>query len=159
MAIEKQRYIDGTISLEEYQAATELAELEHLRKMAQIFEVGSAEYLQANARYQDRLIADQQKRQREAETAEKAHQQELARLKKEYFGNYPAENRALYDADIANLKIVYDAEILAAGNNAAEKLRIAEEIRLALRRGEQELYPSQCRVAEQRRWRGYHRFC
>lgn len=126
LAIEKQRYIDGAISLEEYQAATELAELEHLRKMTQIFEKGSQEYVQANARYQDKLIADQQKRQREAEIAEKAHQQELARLKKEYFGNSPAENKALYDADIANLKIVYDAEILAAGNNAAEKLRIDE---------------------------------
>jgi hypothetical protein len=137
LAIEKQRYIDGAISLGEYQAATELAELEHLHKMTQIFEIGSAEYLQANARYQDRLIADQQKRQREAETAEKAHQQELARLKKEYFGNSPAENRALYDADIANLKIVYDAEILAAGNNAAEKLRIDEayeQAKLALQK-------------------------
>ena len=137
IAIEKQRYIDGTISLEEYQAATELAELEHLRKMTQIFEVGSQEYIQANARYQDRLIADQQKRQREAEAAEKAHQQELARLKKEYFGNSPAENRALYDADIANLKIVYDAEILAAGDNAAEKLRIDEayeQAKLALQK-------------------------
>ena len=137
LAIEKQRYIDGAISLEEYQAATELAELEHLRKMTQIFEKGSQEYVQANARYQDKLIADQQKRQREAEIAEKAHQQELARLKKEYFGNSPAENRALYDADIANLKIVYDAEILAAGNNAAEKLRIAEayeQAKLALQK-------------------------
>lgn len=137
LAIEKQRYIDGAISLEEYQAATELAELEHLRNMTQIFEKGSQEYVQANARYQDKLIADQQKRQREAETAEKAHQQELARLKKEYFGNSPAENRALYDADIANLKIVYDAEILAAGNNAAEKLRIDEayeQAKLALQK-------------------------
>lgn len=51
---------------------------------------------------------------------------ELARLKKEYFGNSPAENEALLNKDLANLKLVYDAEILAAGDNATEKLRIDE---------------------------------
>ena len=137
LATEKQRYIDGKISLAEYQSAVQLAELEHLRRMTQIFEKGSDEYVQANARYQDRLIADQQARQRESERLEREHLNELARLKNEYFGNSPAENEALLNKDLANLKLVYDAEILAAGDNAAEKLRIDEayeQAKLALRR-------------------------
>ncbi|MBR6691506.1 MAG: hypothetical protein IKL75_02575, partial [Bacteroidaceae bacterium] len=71
LATEKQRYIDGKISLAEYQSAVQLAELEHLRRMTQIFEKGSDEYVQANARYQDRLIADQNARQRESERLER----------------------------------------------------------------------------------------
>ena len=137
LATEKQRYIDGKISLAEYQSAVQLAELEYLRRMTQIFEKGSNEYVQANARYQDRLIADQNARQRESERLEREHLNELARLKKEYFGNSPAENEALLNKDLANLKLVYDAEILAAGDNAAEKLRIDEayeQAKLALRR-------------------------
>ena len=137
LAIEKQRYIDGEISLQQYQNAVELAELEHLRNMTQVFNVGSEEYIRANARYQDRLIADQKKRQQAVEEAEKKHLAELARLKQEYFGNSKAENEALLEKDLANLRLVYDAEILAAGNNAAEKLRIDEayeKAKLALRK-------------------------
>ena len=137
MAHEKQRYIDGKISLEQYQAATELLELEHLRTMTQLFEKGTDEYLQANDRYQNKLIADQQRRQREAEEAEKLHQQELARLKQEYFGYSMEDKKKLYDRDIANLKKVYNMEILAAGRNAAEKLRIDEayeQAKLALQK-------------------------
>ena len=137
LAIEKQRYIDGEISLQQYQNAVELAELEHLRNMTQVFNVGSEEYIRANARYQDRLIADQKKRQQAVEEAEKKHLAELARLKQEYFGNSKAENEALLEKDLANLRLVYDAEILAAGDNAAEKLRIDEayeKAKLALRK-------------------------
>ena len=137
LAIEKQRYIDGEISLQQYQNTVELAELEHLRNMTQVFNVGSEEYIRANARYQDRLIADQKKRQQAVEEAEKQHLAELARLKQEYFGNSKAENEALLEKDLANLRLVYDAEILAAGDNAAEKLRIDEayeKAKLALRK-------------------------
>ena len=137
LAIEKQRYIDGEISLQQYQNAVELAELEHLRKMTQVFNAGSEDYIRANARYQDRLIADQKKRQQAVEEAEKKHLAELARLKQEYFGNSKAENEALLEKDLANLRLVYDAEILAAGDNAAEKLRIDEayeKAKLALRK-------------------------
>lgn len=137
LATEKQRYIDGKISLAEYQSAVQLAELEHLRRMTLIFEKGSDEYVQANARYQDRMIADQQARLRESERLEREHLSELARLKEEYFGNSPAENEALLNKDLANLEIVYEAELQAAGDNAAEKLRIDEayeQAKLALRK-------------------------
>lgn len=137
LATEKQRYIDGKISLSEYQSVVQLAELEHLRQLTLIFEKGSDEYVQANARYQDRLIADRQARLRESERLEREHLSELARLKKEYFGNSPAENEALLNKDLANLEIVYEAELQAAGNNAAEKLRIdeaCEQAKLALRK-------------------------
>ena len=133
---EKQRYIDGKISMEEYNAATELLELEHLRRMTQIFEQGSKEYADANAKYQDKLLKDQQKRQKTAEDEEKKHQQELKQLKKEYFGNNKNENLDLYNKDSANLFLVYQAELKAAENNAEEKLRIDEayeQAKLALK--------------------------
>ena len=75
---------------------------------------------------QDKLVANQQRHQREAEAAEKKHQDELAKMKEKYFGDNPEERRAKYNADLALLTEVYNREILAAGNNAKEKLRIEE---------------------------------
>ena len=56
-------------------------------------------------------------------------------MKEKYFGDNPAERRAKYDADLALLTEVYNREILAAANNAKEKLRIEkayQKARIAL---------------------------
>ena len=135
MANEKQRYIDGEVSNTVYQETIEQMEIDHLRTMAGLYEEGSKEQLQAQARLQDKLVANQQRHQRETEAAEKKHQDELAKIKDKYFGDNPEERRAKYDADLALLNEVYNREILAAGNNAKEKLRIEEayqKARLAL---------------------------
>jgi hypothetical protein len=131
LAHEKQRYIDGEISLETYQNVSELLQLEHLRNMTQIFESGSKEAQDANTRYQDALLKDQQKRQKTAEDEERKHMQELARLKSQYFGNSKSENMDLYNKDSANLYLVYKAELAAAQGNAEEKLRIDEAYEIA----------------------------
>ena len=58
-------------------------------------------------------------------------------MKKDYFGDNPQEAQAKYDADLALLQVVYDREIAAAGNNAAERLRIEEafeKAKLALKK-------------------------
>ena len=123
---EKQRYIDGQISLEHYNAVSQLLELEHLKNMTQIFEDGTKEAQEANARYQDALLKDQQKRQKTAEDEQKKHQEELAKLKSKYFGNNKNENLDLYNKDSSNLYQVYQAELAAAEGNAEEKLRIDE---------------------------------
>lgn len=125
-AYEKQRYIDGKISPEQYNDASQLLELEHLKKMTQIFEEGTKEAQDANARYQDALLKDQQKRQKAAEDEMKKHQDELAKLKSKYFGNNKNENLDLYNKDSSNLYQVYQAELAAAEGNAEEKLRIDE---------------------------------
>ena len=126
VALQKQRYIDGEIETEVYQQTLELLELNHLRRMVQLTKEGTAERAAAEKAYQDRQLADMQKRQREAEALEKKHQDQLAQLKKDYFGDNAGERTNKYLADLEGLKQVYDMEIQAAGDNAREKLRIEE---------------------------------
>ena len=126
VSMQKQRYIDGEVSREVYQQTLELLELSHLRRMVSLYKEGTSEYLQAQKAYQDKLIVDQQKRQQEAEAAEKKHQDQLKKLKEQYFGDNRSERMGKYMADLENLKQVYQMEIDAAGDNAQEKLRIEE---------------------------------
>ena len=126
VALQKQRYIDGQVSTEVYQQTVELLELNHLRRMSTIHEEGSSEYIQAQKAYQDKLIADQKKRQQETEAAEKKHQDHLKQLKKDYFGENKGERVSKYMADLEALREVYNLEVKAAGDSAQEKLRIEE---------------------------------
>ena len=126
VALQKQRYIDGQVSTEVYQQTLELLELNHLRRMSTIYEEGSSEYVQAQKAYQDKLISDQKKRQQETEAAEKKHQDQLAQLKKDYFGPNKEERVSKYMADLEALREVYNLEVKAAGDSAQEKLRIEE---------------------------------
>ena len=126
VALQKQRYIDGQVSTEVYQQTLELLELSHLRRMSTIYKEGTSEYVQAQKAYQDKLIADQKKRQQETEAAEKKHQDQLAQLKKDYFGPNKEERVSKYMADLEALREVYNLEVKAAGDSAQEKLRIEE---------------------------------
>ena len=126
----KQRYIDGLSDTKTYEDAVELAELEHLRKIVQLYKKGTQERLAAEKEYQNKVFANQQKiilRQ----------QQVKQQLKEEYFGMNADERLTKYDSDMAALEQVYHAEVKAAGDNAAEKLRIEEafeKAKLALRK-------------------------
>ncbi|MDO4985114.1 MAG: phage tail tape measure protein [Prevotella sp.] len=131
MSIQKQRYIDGKIDQEIYQQSMELLELNHLKRMTSIYEEGTTEYTQAQTRYQDKLIADQKRRQQETEAAEKKHQDQLKKIKEEFFGDSRSERTSKYMTDLEALKVVYDLEIKAAENNAKEKLRIEEDYQKA----------------------------
>ena len=175
-ALMQQRYIDGRITTEQYNANMELIEMQHLQTLAKIYERQAyepiraweeakrqaeesgeggesgetfdipkpqvdekawQEYLKANDTYLAALVKDQQKRQKEYEDQQRKHQQQLQKIKDEYFGNNAAENLALYNESMANLDAVYQAELQAAGENAKEKLRIEEayeKAKLALRK-------------------------
>lgn len=129
----KQFYIDGSISKETYDLKTEEAEIEHQRKLVAATAEGSKERLEAERQLQSLLIAQMQRKQQETERLEAKY----AAMKKDYFGNNPQEAQAKYDADIALLQVVYDREIAAAGENAAERLRIEEafeKAKLALKK-------------------------
>lgn len=129
----KQFYIDGSISKETYDLKTEEAEIEHQRRLVALAKEGSRERLQAEQQLQSLLIAQMQRKQQETERLE----QKYAAMKKDYFGDNPQEAQAKLDADLAVLKVVYDREIAAAGDNAAEKLRIEEafeKAKLALKK-------------------------
>lgn len=129
----KQFYIDGSISKETYDLKTEEAEIEHQRKLVAATTEGSKERLEAERQLQSLLIAQMQRKQQETERLEAKY----AAMKKDYFGDNPQEAQAKYDADIALLQVVYDREIAAAGDNAAERLRIEEafeKAKLALKK-------------------------
>lgn len=129
----KQFYIDGSISKETYDLKTEEAEIEHQRKLVAATAEGSKERLEAERQLQSLLIAQMQRKQQETERLEAKY----AAMKKDYFGDNPQEAQAKYDADLALLQVVYDREIAAAGENAAERLRIEEafeKAKLALKK-------------------------
>lgn len=126
----KQRYIDGLSDTKTYEDAVELAELEHLRKIVQLYKEGTKERLAAEKEYQNKVFANQQK-------IIQRQQQVRQQLKEEYFGANADERLTKYDSDMAALEQVYHAEVKAAGDNAAEKLRIEEafeKAKLALRK-------------------------
>ena len=126
----KQRYIDGLSDTKTYEDAVELAELEHLRKIVQLYKKGTKERLAAEKEYQNKVFANQQK-------IIQRQQQVKQQLKEEYFGANSDERLTKYDSDMAALEQVYHAEVKAAGDNAAEKLRIEEafeKAKLALRK-------------------------
>ena len=126
LATQKQSYIDGEISFEQYSKNISLLELGHLRNMVLLTKKGTKERREAEKAYQDKMLADQKQRQQETEQKAKEHQDRLAQIKKEYFGDNAGERRAKYDADLESLKEVYNLELKAAGDNAKEKLRIEE---------------------------------
>ncbi len=123
----KQFYIDGSISKETYSRRAEELEIEHQRNLVKLTKEGSKERAAADAQLQNLLIAQTQRRQQETEKLE----QKYASMKQKYFGNNPQEAQAKYDADLAALTIVYNRELQAAGDNAAEKLRIEEAFQKA----------------------------
>lgn len=129
----KQFYIDGSVSKETYDLKTEEAEIEHQRRLVALTKEGSRERLQAEQQLQSLLIAQVQRKQQEREQLEAKY----AAMKKDFFGDNPQEAQAKYDADLALLQVVYDREIAAAGENAAERLRIEEafeKAKLALKK-------------------------
>lgn len=126
----KQRYIDGLSDTKTYEDAVELLELEHLRKIVQLYKKGTKERLAAEKEYQNKVFANQQK-------IIQRQQQVKQQLKEEYFGMNADERLTQYDSSLAALQQVYAAEIKAAGDNATEKLRIEEafeKAKLALRK-------------------------
>lgn len=130
LATLKQRYIDGLSDTKTYEDAVELLELEHLRKIVQLYKEGTKERLAAEKEYQNKVFANQQK-------IIQRQQQVKQQLKDEYFGMNADERLTQYDSSLAALQQVYAAEIKAAGDNAAEKLRIEEafeKAKLALRK-------------------------
>ena len=130
LAALKQRFVDGKSDYKTYEDAVELAELEHLRKVVSLYKEGSKERLAAEKEYQDKVFANQQ--------AIIARQKQVQQqLKDEYFGASADERLTQYDSAMAALQQVYAAELRAAGDNAAEKLRIEEafeKAKLALRK-------------------------
>ena len=127
MAVTRQYYIDGQISKETYDRRIEELEIEHQRNIVRLCEDGSKEQISAQKQLDDMLIRQMEKRRSETE----ANERKIASLKSEYFGNNPAEATEAYNKDMQLLQSVYQRELIAAGNNADEKLRIEEAFQQA----------------------------
>lgn len=111
----------------------ELAELQHLQNIFDIYEEGSDEWLGAQRRFQQKEIAAQERHQKNLER----QQQEYANIKKKVFGMNQEEKDAEFARQFAALTDVYNQELAAVGDNEAEKLRIKEAFmaaELALRK-------------------------
>lgn len=107
---------------EYYAEVLELAELQHLQNILNLYEEGSDEWLAANRKFQERQIAARERHLKRMEDLEKTY----SSMKAKYFGDNPEERQSKYDKDFAALQVVYARELAAAGDNAAEKLRIEE---------------------------------
>ena len=118
MAVLQQRYMDGELSARQYQSAIELAELEHLRRVANLYEDGSKERLKAEKNYHDTSLKYQQK-----------HLQEDKRLqekfRQEYFTKaYQTTDTESYERDLHALELVQAQMLKAVGDNAKDRLKI-----------------------------------
>ena len=128
---------DRAAAEQTYAESTELAELEHLRKLVALTEEGSADRLKAEQAYLDARLKAAKRHQQEYENKQAEHQRKLDSFKEKFFGMNQSEKQAAYDSDLSVLTEVYNAELAAAGNNADEKLRIEEafqQAKLALQR-------------------------
>lgn len=117
-AVLDQRYADSELSAKAYQLATEQAELEHLRNLANTYEKGSKERLKAEERYQQRSTAIQQKHAADAKRIQE-------QLQKEYFSNVGmTTNTESYKEEKLQLEAV--RQIMLAQATADQELQIEE---------------------------------
>lgn len=107
---------------EYYADVLELAELQHLQNILNLYEEGSDEWLAADRKFQDKQLAARERHLKRMEELEQTY----SSMKAKYFGDNPEERQAKYDKDFAALQVVYARELAAAGDNAAERLRIEE---------------------------------
>ena len=118
MAILQQRYMDGELSARQYQNAIELAELEHLRKVASLYEDGSKEKLRAEKHYHDTSLKYQQKHLQEARQAQE-------KMRQAYFTKgFRITDDESYLRDMQNLELVYKQMLKAAGDSKRDRLRV-----------------------------------
>lgn len=121
------KFINMELSQEEYDNASSLAELEHLRKMVLLTEKGSKERAEAEKKYRDRSVEDMKKRQKEVEDAEKKHQDRLKAIKEKVFGLSYEERKQAYDEELALLTQVYEEELRKTVGFTDEYLRVQKE--------------------------------
>ncbi len=107
---------------EYYAEVLELAELQHLQNIRNLYKEGSDEWLAADRKFQDKQISARERHLKRMEAIERTY----ASMKAKYFGDNPEELQAKYDKDFAALQVVYARELAAAGDNATERLRIEE---------------------------------
>ena len=126
LAEAKQFFIDGQYSIDTYNEAIARIEEEHLAKLVTLTKEGTKERIAAEKALADYQYQAALKKQQETKKKEEEIKRSQEKLKKEYFGDNVVERKNAYTNDLANLTIVYEAELKATQGNAEEKLRIEE---------------------------------
>ena len=137
LAEAKQFFVDGKYSIDTYNEAVARIEEEHLRNMVTLTKEGTKERMDAEKALADFQYQAALKKQQELKKQQDTIKKSQDDLKNEYFGLNANERKNAYDNDLANLKIVYEAELAATQGNAEEKLRIEEayqQAKLALQK-------------------------
>ncbi len=130
-AIEDQRYVDGKISVEQYNNALNQLELKHLREIINLYKEGSKERNDAEAKYDEALLADKKRNRKKIEEAEKEHRKRMEEISKDVFGDTPSKQKAMFNAEISALTQVYENEKAIAAGNKEDLLRIEENFQKA----------------------------
>ena len=95
-----------------------MAELEHLRKVANLYEEGSKERLKAEKNYHDTSLRYQQKHLQEARQAQE-------KMRQTYFTKaFRVTDDESYQRDMQNLELVYRQMLKAAGDSKRDRLKV-----------------------------------
>lgn len=118
LIILQQRYVDGEMTARQYQNATELAELQHLQNLVNLYEEGSQQRLKAQQNYQRTSLKYQER-----------HVQEDKRLQEQLQSQFFTKQFHIadpdsYQRDLRNLQIVYQQMLQYAGSNAKDRLKV-----------------------------------
>ena len=118
MAVLQQRYMDGELSARQYQNAIEMAELEHLQKVVNLYDQNSKERIKAEKHYHDTSLKYQQKHLQEARQAQE-------KMRQAYFTKgFRITDDESYQRDMQNLELVYRQMLKAAGDSKRDRLRV-----------------------------------
>ena len=104
-------------------------------------------YLKANATYQDKVIEDQMKKQKEYEEALKRHNEKLNDIWENYFKTDEQKKREYYEATKALIDEAYQRELAGFALTSEEKLKIEEAYQRALAKLRKEVFESRSKDA------------
>ena len=136
----QQDYIDNKISKSEYDMQMENAEMAHLHSLVQLSEEGSDERLKAEENLRKKLLEGIEKRNKAIADAEKAHQDKLKEIYKQYFSPSQEEKQALYDSTVTLLDEVYKTELAKVGDDNAKKLDLEKRYLAAKKKLHDEIF-------------------
>lgn len=149
----QQFYLENLINREAYEGKLNELELQHLWRLDKLTKHAASQpgadeaaqnaYRQAHEKYQQRIIKDQQEKQRAQEEAVKKHQEKLDNTWEEYFVSDEEKRRLHYEATKKLIDETYKREIEKEGYTAEEKLKINEWYAKAMKKLWNEVYSTQ----------------
>lgn len=130
----KQAYIDGLLSLQAYNEATERAELSHMRVMRKFEKEGSKERLDIEKKYRDKLFEAQKKKHQDAKAQEEAHQKEMKAVWEKYAVPEREKNKEEYKRLLAMLIEVYETAKQALEAQGKDTSELDGQFQMAVRK-------------------------